>query len=880
MSDNLLNKTLDLTVNKLSIDTLNRLIFDKCNFIPWVGSGISKPNNLPMWEEWIKSIYNDIYCEDINESNISDDFKLGNYSKVVEIISKEQPAQFNTVVRNSFGLNIIPPKPLGPINKLTSINNSLIITTNIDELIEHYLDFNCVLPTDDEKIKKISNGNPTKSLIKLHGTYGNVDSWVLTKNQYNDKYSTDSFVEIANQILALGHFVFLGTSFIGDKPSELLEIMTKGKKFPKEHFALIPIHEDNIEQTKLIMRRKNFICKNIYPIFYLITSEDITHNVLSDLIDHFFSKTKATKSGTPKLVIETKGNESLTQDSYHDFLLAIESSEGKKSSIMSNNFSDFMKMEKFDFAFLFGDCGDGKSTFFQKISDELKWQIISLEVKDFNEFREYAKTNITFEKLISWLEIHPQNEDFIILDSLDEFFKEASPGELASYFNSFVKKNFKIILGVRKNTLTYKYLQNSLRRNSSKFIYQTWDIPKLMDKKHVKNFLLKIGRKNSTIEKTISINNISNKSRIDYVILSELIENTSIDYNDIVEPLLVTKFVEHICEKLFTDKGVIINLKSLFRLAFKLSMGIKIQYDTSLGIINPEFKDLNHLMPTLLSFGLLNVDKDDFVIFKNYKITECCSAKYFIDSIFGNDYDELMQSVNYFSKDFYSYVSQIIHSKSISQTIINQMIWLQDTKKFKAEIINEVQFHLACSFTHFKSNISIPFLREWWEKTSFNRVKQKLAEALYIAGDKETMHDYLTILINNKDSNINHDTNKGISFSTFVHFGATYEIDNKTYNLIIQAYKNNARARKYLSSILARTNRIEAVPLLLESLDWIDVNDRQKIYVIASIGYLATKESIKTLYTHKEQDKDNYYQVFYQTAIEQINSRLLKSNVS
>jgi SIR2-like domain len=883
MSVNLFDKTLELKVNKLSIDTLNRLVFDKCKFIPWVGSGISKPNNLPMWGEWIESIYLDIYCEDISDSNLSADFKLGNYSNVVEIISKEHPVQFNTVVRNSFGLKIIPEKPLGPINKLTSINHSLVITTNIDELIEHYLGFKCVLPTDDEKIKKISNGNATKSLIKLHGTYGNIDSWVLTESQYKSKYTNESFVEIAEKILLLGHFIFLGTSFIGDKPSELLRIMTRGRKFPNQHFLFIPIKEEKIDHIKMMGRRKLFNKLNIYPIFYFVSNEDKTHGVLSELIDHFFLKSKLPSNTNTNPIVNTEIqiNKPAVQDSFHDFLLNITYSAIKNhSSILSNNIANHIKKEKFDFAFLFGECGDGKTTFIQKISAELNCHTISLETKNFSEFREYAKNNITFEKLFSWLGIDQKKQYCLIIDSLDEFFKTASPGELASYFNSIAKMDFKIIFGVRKNTLTFKYLNNSLSRYSNRFIYQIWEIPKLRGKKIVKEFLFKFGRDRSSIEKTLSINNISNKSRIDYIILSELIENKPEDYSKEVEPILITKYVEYICEKLITEKGVLINISSLFRLAFKLSMGNKIQFDSNLGIVNPEFKELNDVISTLISSGLLSIDKDDFIIFNNLKITEACSAKFFIDSIFSNNFDELMQSVNYFSKDFYSYVSQITHHKNITIPIINQMIWLQDNKDFKEKIINEVQFHLACSFTYSESTNSIPFLREWWEKTSFNRVKQKLAEALYLAGDKETMHDYLMALINKKDSKINNDTNKGVSYSTFVHFGRRYEIDDSTYELIIQAFSKSPKSRKYLASMLARTNRIESMPLLLESLDWVDVYGRQKVYIIDSMGYLATEEHIDYINIKREQDKDNFYQVFYQSAIEQINSRLSKRCIS
>lgn len=268
----------------------------KKRIAPFVGAGLSKPCNFPLWGEAIEKLVNKLegvstseqraaqpalaYLEDVKH-HLSE----RRYLEAVELLYTNSKTHVNSFVRDKFELSanaIIS----GPVRLLPKICDGCIITTNFDDVIE------TVFKKDRKPIEGYMHGTQTQNLfaakliqgerciLKLHGTVGDPETYIFSKAQYNDAYGDDAsfdytkpLAKTLRQIFVSHSLLFLGCSLDQDRTLRLFQDVVNSRAFDiPDHFALLSKpsdHTEHLAKEELLQQAK------IRPIWYpVITGKD------------------------------------------------------------------------------------------------------------------------------------------------------------------------------------------------------------------------------------------------------------------------------------------------------------------------------------------------------------------------------------------------------------------------------------------------------------------------------------------------------------------------------------------------------------------------------------------------------------------------------
>lgn len=268
----------------------------KKRIAPFVGAGLSKPCNFPLWGEAIEKLVNKLEGVSTSEQRAAQPalaylevakkhLSERRYLEVVELLYKNSKTHVDSFVRNTFELSA-NPTIYGPVGLLPKICDGCIITTNFDEVIE------TVFIKNRKPIAGYMHGTQTQNMfaakliqgerciLKLHGTVDNPETYIFSEAQYNDAYGNDTSFDYTKplpktlrQIFVSHSLLFLGCSLDQDRTLELFQDVVKSKAFDiPDHFALLSKPSDHAEylaKVELLQQAK------IRPIWYpVITGED------------------------------------------------------------------------------------------------------------------------------------------------------------------------------------------------------------------------------------------------------------------------------------------------------------------------------------------------------------------------------------------------------------------------------------------------------------------------------------------------------------------------------------------------------------------------------------------------------------------------------
>lgn len=197
----------------------------------FIGAGISKAVNMPVWNELIHKLIEGEYDQDLFET-YGDNMMLAEfikqkkskeiiYQKISEIFSIDDAIRAELYDSSIY-------------KALMELDCPVIYTTNFDHLIEEYYkekrgedSYSKVV-----NIKDMYNVKPnTTRIMKFHGDISNKDSIVLTESEYFSRMDFKDFMDVQLQADMLSyHILFLGYSLSDINIKMLLYIARKRHK--------------------------------------------------------------------------------------------------------------------------------------------------------------------------------------------------------------------------------------------------------------------------------------------------------------------------------------------------------------------------------------------------------------------------------------------------------------------------------------------------------------------------------------------------------------------------------------------------------------------------------------------------------------------------
>lgn len=269
------NKHIYFSLFKIFFDhdyqaNLDALVLRLNTVIPLVGAGFSMPLGAPNWKDlfltftsYLPETHQPAYLDYIHKfkffegarflfdfsKSISEDYQLKEIaaSKIREMIRYDKKRTEHNYV------------------DLLNINFPYFFTTNYDNALTHF-NYRGVraIPIELEEIKDIQRfvWEPHTTVIHLHGVLTKSQSLVLTKKDYEEKYSSEEFVHKMSALMSQKSLLFLGFSLSDEHFNELYGNIHK--KIGGTHFLVT----DNSE------RADTFIGKGIYSMVLKIENDN------------------------------------------------------------------------------------------------------------------------------------------------------------------------------------------------------------------------------------------------------------------------------------------------------------------------------------------------------------------------------------------------------------------------------------------------------------------------------------------------------------------------------------------------------------------------------------------------------------------------------
>jgi hypothetical protein len=236
--------------------------------IPLVGSGMCVPSGLPTWSGLLYAIR---AFTSIDTGALETLLTSAAFEEAADLLaSGTNPNLLNERIEHELRLDD-PTMLDGAVRLLPALFPSLLITTNLDDVLEqHYrhcgAEFDFVLPGTDIARYRSLKSPTTRVLLKLHGDCRRPETRVLRTGEYAAAYAPGSVVrEELTLLYRTNNLLFLGCSLGPDRTVRLIaEVAAADRSMPK-HFAFLPLPSDEPVRVE----RENFLSeRGIFPIWY------------------------------------------------------------------------------------------------------------------------------------------------------------------------------------------------------------------------------------------------------------------------------------------------------------------------------------------------------------------------------------------------------------------------------------------------------------------------------------------------------------------------------------------------------------------------------------------------------------------------------------
>jgi SIR2-like protein len=252
--------------------------------IPFIGSGMSVASGLPTWSDLLRRVRRFTTCDPAALEALLCSFS---FEEAADLLASATNHRL-LAERIEHDLRVDDPAVIsGAVRLLPGLFYNLIITTNLDDVLEHIYrscerPFTYVLP-GRELVRYRSLKNPAlRFLLKLHGDCRMTESRVLLSKEYDAAYAAGSTIrEELTLMYRLNSLLFLGCSLGSDRTVRLVEeVASCDARMPK-HFAFLALPDGEAIRVE----RENWLTdRGIYPIWYSLPHDE----ALTALLDGLF----------------------------------------------------------------------------------------------------------------------------------------------------------------------------------------------------------------------------------------------------------------------------------------------------------------------------------------------------------------------------------------------------------------------------------------------------------------------------------------------------------------------------------------------------------------------------------------------------------------
>lgn len=233
-----------------AIETLGEL-YRQGNLVPFIGAGLSSPFKIPTWEELIRELTNKNIEEPIKPT-IELYLKRKDYWQAVELlmdIGHLDEMDIQQGIVNLINERQIKPEKdeLHNYCDLGKMNFNNYLTTNYDHWIYEYLSDKTYIPQVLSKVdistQRIIHGQ-NQRVWHLHGNISDPGTIVLSRNKYNELYTSKRYEKLLSLFTATCTLMFIGFSF----DDQYIRQLIKDHKsyFKGNHYILLDRPSDQV----------------------------------------------------------------------------------------------------------------------------------------------------------------------------------------------------------------------------------------------------------------------------------------------------------------------------------------------------------------------------------------------------------------------------------------------------------------------------------------------------------------------------------------------------------------------------------------------------------------------------------------------------------
>lgn len=222
---------------------LEQLVKRRKRLIPFMGSGLSVPFNLPNWKEMLKSFaryikkgYEGFYNDKVDEGDF---FEALSFLKKSSFLNDDRLIQDNIVDLFEERLNLHIGKESHNYFDVIGLESDFYLTTNYDNIFSR-LQNGAVPPLMWDEIENMQKflDKKQQAIVHLHGMMHKPKSMIVTKESYEELYQDDDFMRILFTFMSNKSLLFLGFSFTDIYFKDLYSKIIS--KISGEHFIILP----------------------------------------------------------------------------------------------------------------------------------------------------------------------------------------------------------------------------------------------------------------------------------------------------------------------------------------------------------------------------------------------------------------------------------------------------------------------------------------------------------------------------------------------------------------------------------------------------------------------------------------------------------------
>lgn len=407
-------------------------LYENSKIIPFIGAGMSTPV-YPMWSDAIRNILNGDKKE-VDELN--ELFDQNKYEDACEYVKEKiNNNGFIERVRSEFSENKINKSSeieRGKVNSncLPDIFNGPIFTTNFDKMLEHCYNNNF------DNIYSLSNmthswaviydaiRNYNHNLYKIHGDIDDVNSWVFSRQQYEDVYGREEFLKVIRTVCESMNFLFMGCSLTESDRyinvlSEVVESFSD-KQIIIQNFAFIslPNGENKTMEDlnrEIELKDRHLSGMGILPIWYPYGQHEVIPVLLKALknksiVTSQFPKDKTRKAKHFNLFSSNLHVcDAFVDDCFESYSYDSSLARTDTYPINLNEIVELIKTN--NLVFIEGKYGSGKTVLSIRVQWELKknYDTLFFKAEDFYENEEIFEMLNTIER-----------KCYVIIDGIDK----------------------------------------------------------------------------------------------------------------------------------------------------------------------------------------------------------------------------------------------------------------------------------------------------------------------------------------------------------------------------------------------------------------------------------------------------------------------------